>query len=628
MAQQLNYREPQTESELRVLLDRMYSATLEAKQIGKLPRFKGLLEIISSEVVILTAVHNIKANKGSETPGSDGETMRIDILEKDYQEVISRVKGALKSYHPVPVRRVYIPKPGKTEKRPLGIPAAIDKTVQECVRIVIEPILEAQFFAHSYGFRPMRDAHMALIRVVDVAFKTGHHWVVEGDISKFFDNVNHARLIKKLWHMGIRDRRVLMIIKAMLRAGIMDELKENPVGTQQGGIISPILANAYLDSFDQWVAREWENKQTRTTYSRHDSKIRGLRKCSKLKPAYLVRYADDWTLTTSTKSNAERWKWRIAKYLDTKLKLTLSEEKTVITDIRKKPIHFLGFTFKVRKGKSRTGYIVSTSPDPQRLKAKVSETLRNIKGLKRSSPGTKGNGKECLIASINLVNSQIRGVIQYYRAATRASPALSKYNNTLRLAAFKALKRYGGSWVAAYLVSNLTSVHSQYKSKIPAITSRGHTIGITLLSFCKWTKTLPKNQSETPYTKAGRDMYQKRTSRTRLLARADGLLLPQPFESGNRDTKLYNFEYYLNRCYAFNRDSGKCKVCGDFIADDVHIHHINPNLSSNLVNRVSNLASAHKECHEMVHDGNDYSSLSKKVWLKILRLREKLNSLS
>jgi retron-type reverse transcriptase len=222
----------------------MYSATLEARQNGEFPHFKSLLEIISSEVVILTAVHNIKVNKGSETPGSDGET-------------------------------------------------AIDKVVQECVRIVIEPILEAQFFAHSYGFRPMRDAHMALERDVDVTFKTGYHWVIEGDISKFFDNVNHTRLIKKLWHMGIRDRRVLMIIKAMLKAGIMDEMKENPLGTSQGGVISPLLANAYLDTLDQWVTREWENKKTRTKYSQHGHMLERLRNRSNLKPAYLVRYADD-----------------------------------------------------------------------------------------------------------------------------------------------------------------------------------------------------------------------------------------------------------------------------------------------------------------------------------------------
>lgn len=187
-----------TEGDLRKLLDDMYQQTRETIQKNDLPRFKNLLEIISSEVTILTAIHNIKANKGSQTPGSDGETMRESILEKEYPEVIRRVKECLKHYKPTPVRRVWIPKPGKQEKRPLGIPSIIDRVVQECVRIVIEPILEAQFFAHSYGFRPMRDAHMALERVASVVHDTGYHWVIEGDISKFFDNVNHTRLIKKL----------------------------------------------------------------------------------------------------------------------------------------------------------------------------------------------------------------------------------------------------------------------------------------------------------------------------------------------------------------------------------------------------------------------------------------------
>ncbi|MDA8335001.1 MAG: reverse transcriptase domain-containing protein [Peptococcaceae bacterium] len=240
MVQQLDYlKEPQTESELRGLLDRMYAAAFEARQNGTPPHFKGLLEIISSEVVILTAVHNIKANSGSETPGSDGETMRDNILEMDYQEVVARVRESLKHYRPAPVRRVYIPEPGKAEKRALGIPAIIDRIVQECVRVVIEPIPEAQFFAHSYGFRPMRDTHMALERVTHVVHRTGYHWVIEGDISKFFDNVDHAILINKLWHMGIRDRRVLMLIKAMLKAGIMGEIIENPLGTPQGGIMTP-----------------------------------------------------------------------------------------------------------------------------------------------------------------------------------------------------------------------------------------------------------------------------------------------------------------------------------------------------------------------------------------------------
>ncbi|TEB04273.1 Group II intron-encoded protein LtrA [Pelotomaculum schinkii] len=288
--------------------------------------------------------------------------------------------------------------------------------------------------------------------------------MIEGDISKFFDNVNHARMVKKLWSKGIRDRRVLMIIKTMLKAGIMGELEENPLGTQQGGVISPILANAYLDTFDQWVTREWENKKTKTEYAWHNT----LRKNSNLKPAYLVRYADDWVLITSARSNAEKWKQRIAKYLDEEIKLSLSEEKTVITDIRKKPIHFLEFTYKVLRGKSRTGYITKTSPAPQRLKAKVKEIHWNIKRLKRIRPEIGVKGKERLITGINLVNSQIRGVIQYYQAATQVNPALRKYSHILDYDAYKALKRHSGKWVAASKVSNLTSVHSQYKTGIPA----------------------------------------------------------------------------------------------------------------------------------------------------------------
>jgi group II intron reverse transcriptase/maturase len=628
MAHKLDY--PKSESEFRRLQDEMYRLTKEALEKKDLPRFKGLLEIISSETVILTAIHKIKANHGSQTPGSDGETMRENILEKDYPEVISRVQNALKDYHPAPVRRVYIPKPGKAEKRPLGIPTVIDRIIQECVRLVIEPILEAQFFAHSYGFRPMRDAHMALERTTDVVHLTGYHWIIEGDISKFFDNVNHTRLVKKLWHMGIRDRRVLMIIKAMLKAGIMGELRENPLGTPQGGIISPLLANAYLDTLDQWIIREWENKKTKYNYANRYSRQTCLKKRSNLKPAYLVRYADDWVLITSSKSNAEKWKRRIAKYLKCKLKLTLSEDKTSITDIRKKPIHFLGFTYKVVKGKSKTGYITRTKPDPDRLKTKVDEIRQTIRKLKNIKPRTKGC-KELLVDGINRINSMIRGVIQYYEAATWVNIALTKYAMALRYIAYKALKVHGGKWIAAREVNNLISVHSSYRTTIPAVEYQGKIIGVTSLAFCKWKKAEFKNQDETPYTHEGREMYLKRTRKKPLAIRADELLTLSLSEIiGKRLTSnMYNFEYYLNRPYVFNRDKGKCKVCGEILwSENVHIHHINPSLSLNLVNRVSNLVSMCKTCHNRIHDGKDYSFFDAKTWNKIRNFREKLGAVA
>lgn len=162
MVQQFDY--PKTETELRALLDQLYQQSKEAKETGNRPAFKGLLEIMSAEVTIVTAIHNIKSNHGSDTPGVDNKTMRRDYLHKPYKWVINDIRAAFEKFEPQKVRRKYIDKPGKKEKRPLGIPTIRDRIVQECMRIVMEPIMEAQFFMHSYGFRPMRDTAMALER--------------------------------------------------------------------------------------------------------------------------------------------------------------------------------------------------------------------------------------------------------------------------------------------------------------------------------------------------------------------------------------------------------------------------------------------------------------------------------
>lgn len=235
MEQPSDYQILMSGGELRSYLDRLYTEAKTAKERGVKAKFKGLLEVISSPITIQTAIHNIKSNSGADMPGTDGAIMR-DLLEKPFEEVIQAVQENLKNYRPVSIRRVHIPKPGKQETRPLGIPAILDRVIQECVRLVIEPILEAQFFNHSYGFRPYRDAHMALERVTEIVHQTGYYWIIEGDIKRFFDTIHHTKLIKQLWHLGIRDRRVLMIIKQMLKAGIMNEVEVNPEGTPQGGL--------------------------------------------------------------------------------------------------------------------------------------------------------------------------------------------------------------------------------------------------------------------------------------------------------------------------------------------------------------------------------------------------------
>lgn len=276
---------------------------------------------MSAEATIITAIHNIKSNHGSETPGVDFKTMRKDYLERPYQWVIQDIQNAFKHFEVQKIRRKYIDKPGKAEKRPLGIPTIRDRIVQECMKIVLEPILEAQFFEHSYGFRPMRDTAMALARINQVAHTSAKYWIVEGDISKCFDNIDHGILLNRLYHIGIRDRRVLQIIKAMLRAGIMDECTVNEYGTPQGGIISPLLANAYLDIMDEWVTKQWEHKKTRRTYRTAGTKRRSLYQTS-LNPGWLIRYADDFVIITDTRAHAEQWKSRLQTFLQDKYGVT------------------------------------------------------------------------------------------------------------------------------------------------------------------------------------------------------------------------------------------------------------------------------------------------------------------
>ena len=627
MDQELN--SPQNEHEFRNIQDELYKKAKECTEQNKKPTFKGLLEIIESDVVIITAIHKLKANKGSKTPGSDGENLRKAFLEKDMNETLQKVKGLLREYKPGMVRRKWIPKPGKKEKRPLGIPNIEDRVIQECVRSVIEPILEAQFFKHSYGFRPMREASMAMERISDVTQKTNFHWVVEGDISKFFDNVNHNILIKKLYSMGIKDRRVLMIIKEMLKAGIMDDIKVNDVGTPQGGIISPLLANVYLNSFDHWLSNQWESKKTKHEYSPGSARYSALKK-TKLIPCFLIRYADDWVVITDTKEHAEKLRWRIRKYLDEKLKLELSLEKTKITNIRKRYITFLGFDYKKIKGKGKFGWISTSRPNRERFRNKISEIKKDIYMIR------KRETLEKKVADILLVNAKIRGIINYYEIATRIGVEANKYSRILSYAGWNSLAPIGAKWIPANQVNNLKSVHDSYLTSIPAIVYGENKIklGLTNLSFVKWKKPELKRNKETPYTEEGRKIYAIRTGKVPAKYRADELNNNEYIKRNANGSligakKKYNFEYMMNRCYAFNRDKGKCKVCGEYLRpSDTNTHHINPNLPLDLVNRVNNLASMHQACHEMIHQNKDLENLDTKIKRNVLKYRNKLNQVT
>lgn len=407
----------------------------------------------------------------------------------------------------------------------------------------------------------------------------------------------------------------------MLKAGIMDECTVNEYGTPQGGIISPLLANAYLDIMDEWITKQWENKKTRHVYASPGNRRSALYKTS-LVPGCLVRYADDFVIITDTRAHAEQWKAKLQVFLQNKLKLTLSTEKTLITDVRRKHIKFLGYEFKMIPGNSKKGYITKTTPDRDRLRRKVDSIAENIKKIPWNY------SREQFVGEINRINSQMRGIIQYYQCCTWINLAMHKYSRRLQLIAKSRLNQYRGKWIPANQTQNLPHIHQQRKQKIPSIKYRDIYVGFTALAFCKWENVLPKNQSETPYSEEGRQLYFKRTKKKRMNARLDEMYSENTSRAVcySKWGNLNNFEFTMNRAYALNRDRLKCRVCGGWlISSTLCTHRINPCLPLNQVNRVNNLVSLHKKCFDAVNNpSQDISEFDSKAQQKIKGLRDKL----
>ena len=611
---------PTNEKELNELLQNLYLKAKENYDSSKDSNFTGILEIIASEPNIVSAIHKIKSNKGSRTPGVDGKVIN-DCLNMKYDELLEYIRKKLYDYKPDMVRRVWIPKPGKSEKRPLGIPTISDRIVQECVRNVIEPIAEGQFFQHSYGFRPMRSADMAVKRITKLNFIANCHWVVEGDIKGFFDNIDHNTMIKSLWNIGIRDKRVLCIIKQMLKAGVMDECKRSELGTPQGGIISPLLANIYLNRFDNYITKDFERKKLQKQYTRRDGEIRAMRENSNLKTAYYIRYADDWVILTDNKEDAEKLKYKAKRYLKDTLKLELSEEKTLITNVRRRPIKFLGVEIKLV---NKNGRLVNkVSPERQRFQRKMDDLKRELFMIRKTST----LDRDRLIQNITRVNAIIVGLLNYYNMCDQINVVLRKYAWRLKYTAYKSLKKHGGKWIRANEVSNLIGLHSGHRAHIPAVKYKDKYIGITDLAFAKWVNNSLKNQAENPYTPEGRELYNKRMRKKGLKVRVDEVNSSEhALFIRNSKNPLYNFEYFMNRPYVYNRDKGKCRICNGYVEPhESHFHHTNPKLSSEEVNKAKNLITTHTYCHLIIHNDKMPENLSVKTIQNITKYRNMLN---
>jgi RNA-directed DNA polymerase len=297
-------------------------------------RFDDLFNLTFHPEWLRQAHDRVAGNAGSKTAGCDGLIMAD--FDQDLEGSLRRLADSLRSgsFEACPVRRVYIPKTNG-KRRPLGIPSVRDRIVQEAVRMILEPILEADFLQDSYGFRPNRCTMDAVAHLWPY-LQRGSHWVIEGDISSYFDTIHHRKLMKLL-KRRVADGRLLDLIWQFLRAGVMERglFKKTELGTPQGGIISPLLANVYLHELDSYLEPSL----------RLDRVERAKRRRHGLANFAYARYADDFVvLCNGTKEQAFAMRQEVHHFLAAELRLTLSLEKTRVTHLRD-GFDFLGCHF-------------------------------------------------------------------------------------------------------------------------------------------------------------------------------------------------------------------------------------------------------------------------------------------
>lgn len=575
--------------DMQSILDKLYQYSKEGKT------FCSLMDSIMSNENIKMAYRTIKGNKGSKTPGVDKRTIE-DIAKMSEQKFVELIKKQFQNYHPHAVKRVEIPKPNG-KMRPLGIPCIEDRLIQQAIKQVLEPICEAKFFKHSYGFRPNRSTEHAIAYAVRKVNIDKCYHIVDIDIKGFFDNVNHAKLLKQLYTIGIQDKKVLSIISRMLKTEIKD-IGITEKGVPQGGILSPLLANIVLNELDQWIASQWQNFPTSNDFKGSSShKYRHLRNKSKLKEVYLVRYADDFKIFCKKKEDAVKIYHAVKQWLEERLSLEISEEKSKVTDVRKSPSEFLGFKMKAYKKKKK--WIVRTSMTDKAMDKAV-ETIKSQLDVVKKKNTTK---------EVTNYNSVISGLHNYYKIATEISQNFREIGFRLLISLKQKLKDIKTK--TGYQTAEYEKKYKGYKGE------KYHVQNITLYPITYVSTSPPKlcKQEITNYTEKGRETLHKN------LQGIDFEILQYFYNH-----PLGSVELSDNRISLYVAQKGKDSITGQPLTESAQVHHILPRSKGGKDN-YNNLTIVNEYTHWAIHavdpDTEWYSKTIKKNKRK--QVMEKLN---
>lgn len=568
------------------------------KQSKNNSNFTKLYDLITHDDNILLAYRTIKKNKGSKTAGTNRHTIK-NIEQYDTEDFIKYIKARFSNYIPQKVRRVEIPKDnGKV--RPLGIPCIEDRIIQQCIKQILEPICEAKFHPHSYGFRPNRSVENAVAYTYKKIQLDKCYVVVDIDIKSFFDEVNHGKLMKQLWSMGIKDKRLLSILSKMMKAEVKGEgIKTR--GVPQGGILSPLLSNIVLNELDWWLSNQWMTYDTDYRYVHTTHMYRHLKK-SNLKEIYHVRYADDFKIFCKDMDTANRIFIATKKWLKDRLNLDISPEKSSITDVRKHPTEFLGFKIKAHRKNNK--WVIKSHMTNKAMEKAKSLIKQQVKYIQKHQ-----NGK-----FVYILNQIISGTQNYYKIATNVSLDFKEIDFSLKRCIDNRLKSVFSK--SGYKSKEYLNRYKKFDGKTKYI------CGEAMYPIsCIQTKN-PKvfTQGYNNYTPKGRELIHSK------LGYIDKDILqyisknPIPYQS---------VEYNDNRLSLYSAQKGRCAVTGKPLDIHMETHHKKA-ICQGGDDSYNNLALVNLNIHKLIHATNIYTisayleelNLTKLALKKLNKFRE------
>ena len=589
--------------DMQTAFDKLYADSVSGRQ------FRNLVELIQRPENIMLAYRNLRKNSGSKTAGVDKKTIS-DLNKWSDKKLVNHVQRKLDWYVPNAVRRVEIPK-DNGKKRPLGIPTIMDRLIQQCILQVLEPICESKFFKRSNGFRPTHSAENAIAQAERMIQNIGCYYVIDIAIHGFFDNVNHGKLLKQMWALGIRDKKLLSIISAMLKAEVAG-IGFPEKGTPQGGIISPLLSNIVLNELDWWVASQWEEMPTKRNYVHRiyangtpdkSNTIRALRSYTKLKECYLVRYADDFKIFCKKHSDAVKLFEATKQWLWERLGLEISPEKSKIVNVKRHYSEFLGFKLKVReKGKKPDGskrYVIEAHVRDKALR-KIRARSKEIIGQIRRTYDPKMEYR-----LIQKYNSYLIGIHNYYCIATHVNLDIHEIAFDVKKSLYNRLKhrlQRTGSISNRY-------IQEKYGKSREVRYLNGH--AVVPVAYVQHRVPMDRKIRVNPYTPEGRTEIHKNLAGLNLAVMNHLMKTPAGQQS---------VEYNDNRIALYVAQKGKCAVSGIALdANQVDCHHKKP-LSLGGDDSYQNLIIVSDAVHILIHSSSERTI---KKYLNDLQLNSK-----